>query len=176
MIKELPLSKIVNNFLVFQLGWFMSAYWHDYRAIIANFIILLWLYYAEPWSKLRIKFTLIATSIGIASDSLLAYLGLISFDSSWGLPFWFMSLWLLFASTLSVSLSWMMRNRIFALFGGAIFGPLAYFAGVQFDALVVNGWQGFLALSVSWAILMVIFSTIYSRKPVNRMYLKSEVR
>lgn len=173
MMNDVPLSKVINNFLAFQIGWFFSAYLHDPRVLVINGVLLLWLYHVEPWSKLRIKFTLMASLSGIVSDSVLTYLEFIDFGGSLFVPLWFASLWVLFVCTLSVSLSWIMKNKVFSMLGGAIFGPLAYWAGAQFGALTVNGYWGYGLISVTWMLLMLLFSVLYQRKPINRLYIKS---
>lgn len=173
MLNDLPLSKVINNFLAFQVGWFFSAFLHDPRVLFVNGALLLWLYHVEPWSKLRIKFTLLVSCIGVISDSGLTYFGFIDFGNTLFVPLWFASLWILFACTLSVSLSWIMKNKVYSMIGGAVFGPLAYWSGAQFEALSVNGYLGYGLISISWMLLMLLFSVLFQRKPIDRLYLKS---
>ena len=173
MLKQLPLSKVINNFVAFQLGWLLSAYWHDGRSLLVNLALLFWLYHVEPWSKLRIKFTLMAALLGIFLDSLLVLVGILQFGEQLILPLWFASLWLLFATTLSVSLSWLMQKPLLSVVFGALFGPMAYWAGSQFNALAVTSSLYYPVIAFVWGILMLIFGFLYRRRPVNSLVLGS---
>lgn len=169
---KLPTSKVINNFLVFQLGWICSAYFHDYRAFLINMAILFWLYLVEPWSKRRVKLTLQFVAIGLIIDSILYYVGVLYFSgASVMIPLWLISLWVLFSTTLTVSLSWLMENKYYAMVGGAIFGPLAYWSGQQFDAIVIVNVYSYIILSLSWLFMMFIFSRLYKKQPNNQITL-----
>jgi hypothetical protein len=155
---------LVNNFLTFQLGWFVNAYWHNEFSILFSVVLLIWLSYTESWPVSRIKFTSVIALTGVLVDSLLVYLGLLSFDSKvLPIPFWFLMLWVLFACSCSVSLLWLIKNPLYAIIGGAIFGPLSYWAGMQFNALQIVGVNGYIAISVTWALMMGLFSLLYSK-------------
>ncbi len=172
-------SKWLSNFAAFQIGWFASAYWHDTRSLVVVVMMLAWLYHSEPWSKVRIRFTIQAAVVGIGMDSLLAYFGVLSFAPSYlVIPSWLFALWFLFASSLSVSLKWMMEQPLFAIIGGAVLGPVAYWAGAQFGALQINPvWEhwfsGYLVMGLCWAAVMGIFSSLFKAQPNTRIILSS---
>jgi hypothetical protein len=73
------------------------------------------------------------------------------------LPIWMITLWLLFATTLNVSLKWLQGRYLIAAVFGFIGGPLAYWGGAKLGA--INWLQHFellLALAIGWALLMPI--------------------
>ncbi len=77
----------------------------------------------------------VAATIGLAWDSMLVALGLMSYPSGSfapGLaPHWIVAMWALFATSLNLSMSWLKgRPRLAALFG-AVGGPLAYLSGAR---------------------------------------------
>lgn len=172
-------SKWLSNFAAFQIGWFASAYWHDSRSLVVVAMMLAWLYHSEPWSKIRIRFTLQVACIGIAMDCLLATFYVLSFETPLLiLPSWLFALWFLFASSLSVSLKWMMEKPLVAIAGGAFLGPLAYWAGAQFDALTINPvlghkFNGYFVMAVCWGAAMGLFSFLFRAQPNNRVVLSS---
>ena len=159
-------SKITlfNNLITFQLVWFVSAYWHNNFAVLFSVGLLAWLYYFESWSKPRLKLTLQIALTGMLVDSLLVYFGLIRFEISvLPIPFWFVMLWVLFATTCSMSLLWMIKKPVIAIIAGAVFGPLSYWAGMKFDAMFISGVEGFLAIAIAWASMMWLFSYLYQQ-------------
>lgn len=166
------LSKLINNFVAFQIGWLACAMFHDARAVVIVAGLLIWLYFAEPWSKVRIRVTVQIALLGILMDVLLTYAEIYYFPApTLYIPIWLMLLWFLFASTLSVSLHWMMAKPLYAFIGGAIIGPAAYFGGHQFDALEVGEPSYYLVVSFVWGVMMVLFSILHRKQPNNRIIL-----
>ena len=65
-------------------------------------------------------------------------LGLVAYPSSPdSIPFWMLTLWALFATTLSVSLRWFQTRPVIAALTGALLGPLAYWAGAAAGAIAL---------------------------------------
>jgi len=173
MAYQFSFSKLLNNFAAFQIAWFACAIWHDTRSVVVCVMLLMWLYHSEPWSKVRIYLTIQIAAIGIITDHLLSYFGVLQFENIIGIiPFWLVLLWFLFASTISVSLKWMMEKPLLAAVGGFIFGPAAYWGGMQFDALFIEHWFNLLILGLCWSVLMLTFSFLYKRQPNNRLLMR----
>jgi apolipoprotein D and lipocalin family protein len=79
-------------------------------------------------------------------------------------PYWMLSLWAAFATTLNHSLRWVMRRPWVAALLGVIGGPLAYLAGAKLGALHLASLQTALPLiGVAWGIAMVALSLIAMR-------------
>ena len=62
-----------------------------------------------------------------------------------------------------MSLLWMIKKPLLAIIGGAVFGPLSYWAGMKFDAMFISGVEGFLAIAIAWASMMWLFSYLYQQ-------------
>jgi len=104
-----------------------------------------------------------AVGIGLVHDTALLQLGLIDFSvagwhGAWSAP-WMIALWLVFATTLNESLSWLMQRRALATLAGAIGGPLAYLAGDRLDALTLLSPWALPAIALGWTLAMLALST-----------------
>lgn len=93
--------------------------------------------------------------MGLLFDSAAVHINLIQITPpaqfGW-LPLWMISLWLLFISSLPL-LQGLFHNKLFwAGLLGAIFGPLSYRAGAQFETLFLNGVTALAVYAAFWAI------------------------
>jgi len=109
-----------------------------------------------------------AVIVGLVVDTALLRSGELRFVSSaWPegfAPYWMLSLWAAFATTLNHSLRWVMRRPWVATLLGVIGGPLAYLAGAKLDALHLASLQTALPLiGVGWGIAMAALSLIALR-------------
>ena len=163
---------IVTNFLVFQLGWLACVLgganhlpwagtgvaaagvaWHLSQA-------------AAPWRELALVFTV--GLCGAFWDSLLVASGLLVYPSGTLIagtaPHWIVALWLLFATTLNVSLRWLRHRAALAMICGALGGPLAYYAGAQLGGVQMPHMVAAMtALSVGWAVFMPLLTMLAQR-------------
>jgi len=160
-------SKVINNYITFQVAWFAAAYWHDYRSILVSVACLIWLYLCEPWSKIRIIHTLQLAVLGIIVDSLLTMASIYQFDNTTlVLPYWLVVLWFVFACSLTMSMLPLLKHLSISIVAGAIFGPLAYWAGAKFGALQVDfTWIHLLGAMIIWGLFMGSASTIVRQRP-----------
>jgi hypothetical protein len=83
-------------------------------------------------------------------------------------PPWMICLWLNFAATLNVSMSWLRGRYILAAAFGAVGGPLAYYSGARLGAMeaLPTAW-GLLLLAIGWGFmtpLLVWFSLLFNRR------------
>ena len=156
------------NFVFFQVGWFAcvlgAAHQQVLWAVLGSLAYIAFHIWRCPNSQQ--EFSLLAKVLlyGIATDSLIMYLGLIDFQDAWPSPLvspaWMWALWLLVASTLNSSLSWLRKNPILGSVLGAICGPLSYEAGIRLGAANwVSGAQivGICLISLVWAIAIPLF-------------------
>jgi len=156
-------SRTLLNIACFQLGWFacvlgaaQSMPWIG--PLVAVPVIALHLYQADN-SRLEIVLMLIAAFVGSLFDQSLLSLGLIKFTSGsmhgYLLPLWMVTLWLLFATTLNVSLRWMRGRPVVAVIFGVVGGPLAYMGGVKLGAMqFLQPPPLLIALAIGWGIFM----------------------
>jgi len=152
----------IINFILFQIGWFACVIgaaaglpWAGTAVALAVIALNL----AMARQPRREFFLVIAAGLtGVVFDTALFQAGLVTFSHGLlvnGLaPMWMVALWMLFATTLNVSLGWLKRNLWLAAVFGAIGGPLAYLAGARLGALVMpNFLPAILWLGAGWAII-----------------------
>lgn len=100
-----------------------------------------------------------AGAIGFAWESALVGAGLVSYSSGTlvdGMaPYWIVAMWLLFATTLNVSMRWLRRHVGVAVAAGAVGGPLAFWAGASAGAVSFpEPLVSLVAIGAGWALLL----------------------
>jgi hypothetical protein len=69
-------------------------------------------------------------------------------------PPWMVCLWLNFAATLNVSMSWLRGRYLLAALFGAVGGPLAYYSGAKLGATeALPTSTGMMLLAIGWGIM-----------------------
>lgn len=106
--------------------------------------------------------------IGASFDSLLVASGWVSYSSGlfspWLAPYWIITMWMLFATTLNVSLRWLRGKPALAVLMGLFGGPAAYTAGAAMGGIVlVNHTAAIVALGIGWACIMPLLVWLSSR-------------
>jgi hypothetical protein len=100
--------------------------------------------------------------LGFLVDTTLALAGQVRFAEHWPAsvaPYWMLSLWIAFATTLNHSLGWLTRRPVAAALAGAAGGPLAYLAGEKLGALELSHPSVSLpVIGLLWLLAMVTFS------------------
>jgi hypothetical protein len=151
---------IVVNFLLFQIGWFASVLGGaHHRPWLGTFVALALVAFhviraTRPGPEAIL--VLLSGAIGLVFDSALVAAGWVTYASgtlsSPVAPPWIVALWLLFATTLNVSLRWLRRRRSIAVLLGAVGGPLAYWGGARLGAMeFVQPVAASVALALGWA-------------------------
>jgi hypothetical protein len=73
-------------------------------------------------------------------------------------------MWVLFASTLNVSLRWLRGRWMLAMLLGAVAGPLAYYAGAGLGGVVIaEPLPAFTALAAGWAAFVPLLIRLSTR-------------
>ncbi len=155
--------KIVNAVL-FQALWF-SAVLYGWRAAALPLILLLGHLLSLRSIRHSLAPCLALACFGMIGDSVLAAMSVYQFPSdqtvlATGLPVWLIFMWLGFAATVPLSLSWVFQSRWLVLGLFAVGGPLSYSAGralgaINFDnenamyVVVLWGLMGLIALGLS---------------------------
>jgi hypothetical protein len=110
----------------------------------------------------------VAATIGLAWDSMLVALGLMSYPSGSfapGLaPHWIVAMWALFATSLNLSMAWLKGRPWLAALFGAVGGPLAYLSGQRLGGLEMS--DPVLALgaqAVGWAVILPLLTLLAER-------------
>lgn len=156
-------SHMIINFIGFQLGWFacvlMAARQQPATgAVVALILVALHIYFMNQRGK-ALTLILIVTLLGSIWDSLLTQQQILVFETgllgSQLAPYWISAMWLVFATTLNLSLRWLHDHYMLAMLLGAIAGPLAYLSGSALGAVVIpDTGKASLVLAIGWSIMM----------------------
>jgi hypothetical protein len=155
----------LSNFIIFQLAWLSSVIggardmpWLGPVVVLGALAIHL------GFARRRfeeILLVILCAILGASFDSALVASGWVSYKS--GLisenlaPYWIVTMWMLFATTLNVSMRWMRGKPALAAAFGAAGGPVAYLSGQALGAIVLENQPAALAaLAVGWAAMMPI--------------------
>ena len=158
------------NFVAYQLAWFAvvigAAHGYAWAGALAAMAVAA-VHLALRRDLLELKLIGLAAGIGLLVDSTLAMTGQVKFASAWPpdlAPYWMLSLWVAFATTLNHSLRWLMRRPLAAAVAGALGGPLAYLAGAKLGALtLVTPAITLTIISLLWTVAMVALSMVVLR-------------
>lgn len=157
----MPPFRIVANFILFQIAWFVGILaplgWAS--TIVALIIAAhLWLF-AAPREWRLIVLTML---IGGVWDTLLSAIGIFNFNPTttfWSpliVPLWLLLLWGNFAMALCHSLCWLRNYKIIAAIAGGLIGPAAYLSGAALTDKLTIAVSAPLFFAVSapfWAIV-----------------------
>ncbi|MDX1498258.1 MAG: DUF2878 domain-containing protein [Woeseiaceae bacterium] len=156
---------LILNFVVFQLGWFSSvigaAREMPWLGPLAALVALAIHFYHARRPMQELMLIVSCAMIGAIFDSLLVSSGWVEYSS--GLfseslaPYWIITMWMLFATTLNVSLRWLRGRDALAAAFGFFGGPLTYLAGQKLGGIsLVNETAALLALAIGWAVIMPV--------------------
>ncbi|MDJ0759664.1 MAG: DUF2878 domain-containing protein [Woeseiaceae bacterium] len=154
---------VLINFAAFQVGWFSSVLggakqlpWAGPLAVLA--IVALHLYRSDK-PQAELKLILACGLIGTVFDSLLVAANWVGYPSgmfsAFMAPYWIIAMWMLFATTLNVSMGWMKGRPWLAAAMGLVAGPLTYIAGHKLGGIeFANQTAALIALGLGWAVMM----------------------
>ena len=154
---------LLTNFVIFQVAWLSSVIgganempWLGPLTVLIALAVHL-RFARQPFEEIILVLT--CAVIGASFDSMLVAAGWVSYKSgqfsSFIAPYWIITMWMLFATTLNVSMRWMRGRPKLAAAFGFYGGPAAYVAGQALGGIVlVNQFAAIAALAVGWAIMM----------------------
>lgn len=160
------------NIIAFQVGWFACVLggahgWPWLGVVVTAALVALHLFRA---ARPRAETVLILFSglLGAVADSLLTGLDLLRFPSGqWHprfAPYWMIAMWMLFATTLNVSLRWLKPRLGLGALLGAVAGPLAYYGGAKLGGVSFgNPFAGLIAVAGIWTLAMPLLLIIANR-------------
>ncbi len=154
----------LTNFAMFYLGWFACVMgagdgqlWLGPSVVAALLLIHLFMN-AAPVQEARL--ILMIGIFGFAVDTLQASAGLYAFTRTsaapWLCPLWMVAIWMIFATTLNASMSWLAGRYRLAAVLGALCGPVSYVAGARLGAIELPAHAGLslVGIAVVWACVM----------------------
>ena len=154
---------VVINIAAFQAGWFLSVFGGAQQMPwLGPVAVLLVLAFHLRAARKPLEEALLVIScalLGASFDSLLVAAGWVAYKSgqfsSFVAPYWIITMWMLFATTLNVSMRWLRgKPRLAAVFG-FYGGPAAYIAGQALGGIVlVNQVAALVALAIGWSLIM----------------------
>ncbi len=156
---------LLINIAAFKIGWLSSVIggaqqmpWLGPTVVLAAIAIHL-LRAERPSSELMLIFS--CGLIGTFFDSALVAAGWVTFPSGMFsetlAPYWIITMWMLFATTINLSMRWMRGKPWVAATFGLIGGPLAYYAGHKIGGIVfVNETAALAMLAIGWAVMMPV--------------------
>jgi hypothetical protein len=170
-----PLTGKAVNVVLFQAAWFAAVlgaargmFWLGPLAMLPVLAIHL----ALQDNRLgELKLLLAAGLLGFVYDTSLVSAGVFTplthlFPRPFSPP-WMICLWLNFAATLNVSMSWLRGRYLLAALFGAVGGPLAYYSGAKLGATeALPSAFGMLVLAIGWGVmtpLLVWLAKVFSR-------------
>jgi len=152
------------NFAMFYLGWFACVMgagrghlWLGPSVVAA--LVLMHLY-LTPRPVQETWLILVVGIFGFAVDTLQASAGLYAFTRTspapWLCPLWMVALWVIFATTLNVSMAWLAGRYRLAAALGALCGPVSYVAGARLGAieLPVHASMRLVGIAIVWGCVM----------------------
>lgn len=177
------------NFAAFQVGWFACVLGGANSLALAGTltviaVVALHLYLSSnPATELWLLGWIAV--IGTTWDSLVVTSGVMSYPSGNFLPgfapHWIIAMWVLFGTTLNVSMGWLKGRPIIAAIMGGVGGPLAYLTGYKLGGVAIPDLAlGLVVQSIGWAILMplltMLASTLDGVSPAKAALLADEHR
>jgi hypothetical protein len=159
-------KSLITNLVLFQVGWFACVLGGAYdQTLLGSMIALLVIAYhfyraADAVQELRLlAFALI---IGFIFESIVTAQGLAHYSHGqvfeFIAPAWMILMWPLFATTLNLSMRWLkdLAPLVVALIG-ALFAPLAYYAGNRLGAVGYDDLMLSMAIiATAWAALLPV--------------------
>ena len=160
---------ILVNFIAFQAGWFASVLGAAAGApwigpMVLAVVLCVHFNLAErPLEEARL--VLVCAAVGACFDSVFVASGWIVYPSGqWHAmlaPYWIVGMWMLFATTLNVSLKWLKGRPALAALLGAVAGPLSYVAGEKLGGLTFTSSAPALAgLALGWALALPLVARL----------------
>ena len=156
---------LLTNFVVFQVAWLSSviggAQQMPWLGPVTVGVALALHFRAarKPFEEVLLVVT--CALIGAAFDSFLVAAGWVTYKSglfsSYLAPYWIITMWMLFATTLNVSMRWLRGRTLLAATFGLFGGPLAYITGEKLGGIELSSpVEAVIALGVGWAVMMPI--------------------
>ncbi len=154
---------LLLNLVIFDIAWFASVTggaqempWLGPLAVL----VALTLHLRAARNPIEeVLLILSCAIIGAVFDSFLVATGWVTYKaglfSDFLAPFWIITMWMLFATTLNVSMRWLRGKPWLAAVFGLVGGPISYLTGDKLGGIVLsNQLAALVALAIGWAIMM----------------------
>jgi hypothetical protein len=162
------MGHIIRNLVSFKAGWlacvlFAAAGNAPLAALSALAVVamhLLWV----PVPRKELLLIAAAVAIGFTWESLLVALGLAVYpghESVFFAPYWIVTMWALFATTLNHGMRWTKKTLWLACVAGALGGPMAFYGGMKMGAVVFpEPALALAAIGLGWGLLLPLLTVL----------------
>lgn len=157
-------KSIITNFVLFQIGWFAcvlaGAYDQAVLGCLIAMLVIAYHFYRANEAIQELRLLTVALIIGFIFESIVTSQGFARYSHGQVFdviaPLWMILMWPLFATTLNLSMRWMKSlSTLLVSLVGAIFAPLAYYAGNRLGAVEYDNLTLSLSIiAIAWAALL----------------------
>ena len=160
---------LLFNIAAFEIAWFSSVFGGaqgmPWLGPVAVLIVLAVHLHAARKPFEEVLLVLSCALIGAAFDSMLVAAGWVTYKaglfSNYFAPYWIIAMWMLFATTLNVSMRWLRGKPKLAAIFGFFGGPASYLAGQKLGGIILNNeFAALLALAIGWAVIMPVLISL----------------
>ena len=172
--KQIVTSKFLN-IIVFNLLWIGLVLGRDSLIHLTLPSLLIYLVCLLRIGDLKVHQILLPAAIGITIDSSLTFFGIFIFpDSSLIIPFWLIVLWINFSTTITLSLSFIGKNKLIAFGLGATALPFNYTVGERLGAVTFGEPYLFsiLTLALIWSVSFPILFMVSHENFIERLKMR----
>ena len=170
--KQIVASKFLN-IVVFNLLWVGLVLGRDSLIHLTLPSLLIYLVCLLRIGDLKLHQILLPATIGITIDSSLTFFGIFIFpDSSLIIPFWLIVLWINFSTTITLSLSFIGKNKLVASGLGATALPFNYTVGERLGAVTFGEPYLFsiLVIVLVWSVSFPILFMVSHENFIERLH------
>ena len=151
------------NYVVFQAGW-IACVWGAATGrpwlgllVVASVVVMHLLMARRPGREAGLL--LVCAAVGLVFESALLWSGWVAYpNGSWlpGVaPYWMIALWVLFGTTLNLSMRSLRSRPWLSAVLGAIGGPASYLAGEGLGAMsLLQPTPALVTLALGWALML----------------------
>ena len=172
--KQIVTSKFVN-IIIFNLLWVGLVLGRESLIHITFPSLLIYLICLLRIGDLKVHQILLPAIIGIMIDMSLTFFGIFIFpDSSLIVPFWLILLWINFSTTITLSLSFIGKNKLVAFGLGATALPFNYTVGERLGAVTFGEPYLFsiLILALIWSVSFPILFMVSHENFIERLNMR----
>ena len=172
--KQIITSKSLN-IIIFNLLWLGLVLGRDSLIHLTLPSLLIYLACLLRIGDLKVHQILLPAIIGIMIDMSLTFFGIFIFpDSSLIVPFWLILLWINFSTTITLSLSFIGKNKLIAFGLGATALPFNYTVGERLGAVTFGEPYLFsiLTLALVWSVSFPILFMVSHENFIERLKMR----
>lgn len=165
-------SQFITNLALYQIAWVAcilgGGNGMPWLGVLVVLGVVIYHLISAARPALELRLIAAAALVGAVWDSLLVAAGWMVYPSGTLInntaPYWMVALWIVFATTFNVSLSWFKSRLIAASIFGAVGGPLAYLAGERLGGVTMaDPAASLVALALGWALWMPLLMLLARR-------------